>query len=366
MKQAKFGTSYVLMSPEGDSSGGGGDSSTSFDSVGDAVAELDRREQAREAERATAKEAKESAVLEADDEQPDTDSEPPDNEDYQDSEESDEVATDEPVDAPAEKKAKASLTEIEQDGKKYSVPAELKESFLRQSDYTRKTQELSSERAQVHAVYQQTTQLAQSIMQQQNQLAQYAQAMLGQPPGNDMIQTDPQGYLAQRAAYEQRMQQFQALMGQGQELSQHQEQLAAQQQAMQAQEFAKYRAAEETALAEHIPEMRDPAKKREIATRAVAVAQKYGFSPAEVVGVTDHRYVRVLKDMADMAAKLARYETADKDVHKRLANVAPRVQRPGTATTDGGKQDQSNAAKNQFMKSGRTMKDVARWARNST
>ena len=36
--------------------------------------------------------------------------------------------------------------EIELDGKKYTVPADLKDSFLMQSDYTRKTQEIAAER----------------------------------------------------------------------------------------------------------------------------------------------------------------------------------------------------------------------------
>lgn len=39
--------------------------------------------------------------------------------------------------------------EIELDGKKYTVPLDLKDSFLRQSDYTRKTQELAATRKEL-------------------------------------------------------------------------------------------------------------------------------------------------------------------------------------------------------------------------
>lgn len=39
--------------------------------------------------------------------------------------------------------------EIELDGKKYTVPLDLKDSFLMQSDYTRKTQELAAERKEL-------------------------------------------------------------------------------------------------------------------------------------------------------------------------------------------------------------------------
>lgn len=361
MKQAMYGISYALMSPEGaEGSSGGSEPSTSFDSVGDAVAELDRRDQARTDEKAAARAAARENPPEADDEQPDTDSPLPDDDDEgEDDDESDEVANDDEQDAPDEPKLKADLTEIEQDGKKYAVPTALKDSFLRQADYTRKTQELSGERAQVQAAYEQTAQLSQGLQQQQQQLAQYAQAMLGQPPTADMIQSDPQGYLAQRAAYEQRVGQFQALMGQGQALTQ-------QDQALQQQRSQQVRIAEEKALFEHIPELRDPAKKQVIASRMVDAAAKYGITPLEITSLMDNRQVRILKDFADMAEKLRRYESADKDVKKRLTNVPPKVQRPSSATQDGGQKESGTAAKSQFMKSGRTMKDVARWARNSS
>lgn len=41
--------------------------------------------------------------------------------------------------------------EVEHEGKKYSVPAELKAALLRQADYTRKTQELATQREQSQA-----------------------------------------------------------------------------------------------------------------------------------------------------------------------------------------------------------------------
>jgi len=43
------------------------------------------------------------------------------------------------------------LEEIEYEGERYAVPAKLKEAFLRQSDYTRKTQVLGEDRRQVEA-----------------------------------------------------------------------------------------------------------------------------------------------------------------------------------------------------------------------
>lgn len=44
------------------------------------------------------------------------------------------------------------FVEVEIDGKPYQVPAELKDGYLRQADYTRKTQEVANERKQVEAL----------------------------------------------------------------------------------------------------------------------------------------------------------------------------------------------------------------------
>jgi hypothetical protein len=48
--------------------------------------------------------------------------------------------------------AEPETVEIERDGKTFKVPAELKDDFLRQSDYTRKTQELAATRKELEAV----------------------------------------------------------------------------------------------------------------------------------------------------------------------------------------------------------------------
>lgn len=43
------------------------------------------------------------------------------------------------------------LVEVERDGQKYSIPAALKDDFLRQADYTKKTQEVAESRKEVEA-----------------------------------------------------------------------------------------------------------------------------------------------------------------------------------------------------------------------
>lgn len=63
--------------------------------------------------------------------------------------------------------------EIDYDGEKFKVPAKLKEAFLRQQDYTKKTQEVAEQRKAVEAHYQEVQRQAQ--VQQQN-FADYAKA----------------------------------------------------------------------------------------------------------------------------------------------------------------------------------------------
>jgi hypothetical protein len=66
------------------------------------------------------------------------------------------------------------LEEVDYEGKKYSVPKELREALLRQTDYTRKTQEVSEQRQALEsyaAQLQQATALQQQYQQEYGQLA---------------------------------------------------------------------------------------------------------------------------------------------------------------------------------------------------
>ena len=78
-----------------------------------------------------------------DDDEPETDE--PEGE-----EETEEVEAEGEEDAPVE--AKPDIEEIEIDGELYEVPAKLKEAFLRQSDYTQKTQSLAAERKEAEVL----------------------------------------------------------------------------------------------------------------------------------------------------------------------------------------------------------------------
>lgn len=63
--------------------------------------------------------------------------------------------------------------EIEHDGEKYKIPKALKDAFLRQQDYTQKTQTVAEQRKEVEA---RQAELAQREQVQQQNIAEYAKA----------------------------------------------------------------------------------------------------------------------------------------------------------------------------------------------
>lgn len=336
---------------------------SSFDSVSDAVAELDRRDAVRAEAKAEEKAARNAARMEQSEarEMPAPDAPAPEHEpddpeaDY---DASDEVATDEEDSEEPEERAVVQL-----DGKEIEIPKGTPRALVEavkklesdfRADYTRKTQEVAAERQQVHAAYQQTTQLSQQLQQTQAVLAQFYQQTIGEPPPLELAQTDPQSYLIQREMHAQRVQHFQHLMGTGQQLS-------AQQQAMFQHQHQQQLAAEFDKAAKAIPEIADPAKRAQLTQRLSGVLQKYGMTGQELGNVTDHRVLLMLRDLDKYHGR----QQAAGTVREKLANVAPKTQKPGTATQDGGRGAKAAQAKNQFMRSGRTLKDVQRYLSQS-
>ena len=80
-----------------------------------------------------------------------------------------------PSDEDEAQSSAAPSVEIEHDGKKYTIPAELKDSFLRHDDYTRKTMELGQSRSQLESFAQQ---LARSFQANEVYSAQLSECRL--------------------------------------------------------------------------------------------------------------------------------------------------------------------------------------------
>ena len=315
-----------------------------FDSIESAMAELDRRDEARKAPPEPEASQDDEEVVES---SPEQDEETPELSDEDGDE--DEVATEESEKA-EETDDQSDLEEIEYEGQKFLVPPELKGALLRNADYTQKTQALARDREQVQAAAQQTAQTLQALQQQQAVLAQFYQAAIGEPPSIELAQRDPQTYLVQRELHEQRVKQFQALMGHGQQLTQQQQQMMESQQ-------QQYLQRELQALHQKLPELRDETKRREFTGKAVEVAAKYGFSEQEVLNAVDHRSLLMLRDLMALEGR----KSAEKTVKQKMANVPPKTLKPAASAQTAPKAVKAKEAKAKFLRSDRSLKSAMRY-----
>ena len=145
------------------------------------------------------------------------------------------------------------------------------------------------------ALEKQYKQQAQALAQQQQQvLAMYQQAQQGglqapTPPSKELFDQDPIGYMEAKLTYDE------AKAAHDQQLYQLQ---GMQQQQAQQQQAARqaYLAEQAEVLKQYIPEIADPKKGEMLKTEIMDTGIHYGFTPEEMAGVSDARYVRALND----------------------------------------------------------------------
>lgn len=137
---------------------------------------------------------------------------------------------------------------------------------------------------------------------------------------NRLRQEDPQQYLLANQDFQARNNQIQTYMMQ---LQQHQAQQLQQQQS----EQAKFLETERSKMLEQFPEWRDTSKFQAAKTELSAYARSQGFQEAELAGIFDHRYMKVLHDASRYAALQAKESAALKQVR-----AAPPMAAPGSRT----------------------------------
>lgn len=366
---------------------------TSFDSVEQAVAELERRSAerraAKKAEKAAASEPEEAPEQQAkrrdeaddedDEEEPrrkdrkaerraeleddgdDSEDEAADaedggGEDEESDDERDEATAEEDDDEPATKVVKL-------DGKEIEIPKGTPRALVEtvsklaedlKADYTRKTQEAALAKQTAAERTKAGEELLAQVQRAQQTVLRMAQQMIGEPPSLELAQTDIQSYTIQKALYEQRVQQLQALNQESGGLTQAQQQRAA--------------AEREQALAEEarrmvavMPALAKPETRERFLLSAVDAASKSGFSREDVAAVSDHRMLHLLGRLIDAETRLAALDKAGTSVSAKLKNVPPKPVKAGVASSDQGRGDKARKAKADFLRSGRTMKDVQRY-----
>jgi hypothetical protein len=222
-------------------------------------------------------------------------------------------------------------------GQDVEVPlSELLNGYSRTEDYKAKTAEVAEQRRALEAKQAEITARAQAM-----------DALLASAPLDPVLaegqktdwlklaQEDPAGYVQRRAAFDERLAYWNAVSAERQRTMQE------------AQAEAMRQSSER--LAEALPEWRDETKRKEVVGKLRTTLNSYGFSEAELAGVTDHRVLLVAMDAAKWREAQAARQSAET---KRAAPPPPKVIRPGTANE--GANQQSKHARDLATKAKRT------------
>lgn len=222
------------------------------------------------------------------------------------------------------------LEEIDYEGERYQVPKKLKDGFLRQSDYTKKTQEVAEARAFVAL----QVQHLQQEREFQNAVApdmaalQQLEAAIKQYNGVDWSTLDTDTLVKTKhhldTLKERKAEAEQAVQAKRGQFNQY----VAKVQAEQAQKADEW-------LSKSIPAWSKPETKQEIAKAGLTE----GFTEAEIAAVRDPRYVKVLWKAAQFDKLQAQKNTVTKSAQK-----APPVIRPGSVPVNQGPQAQYKTA----------------------
>jgi len=259
----------------------------------------------------------------------------------EEAEESDEEGEEEP-----------DLYAVKVDGEEVEVTFdELLKGYSRQSDYTKKTQELSQGRKEIeeakstydsaltqmqHERQHYVTQLNQILQNSSNNLQEYDKI-----DWKTLKEDDPIEYVKLREDYRDGKDKMQAL--------DQQRQMAMQQQQAEAQKVQKEAIqAERGKMIEALPEWGDPDKQKELATNVKSYALTQGFSEEELNSLIDHRSVLVLM-------KAAKYDALEKaDVKSKKLKNKPKLVRSGKgASSSRNEKSKRNEQMKRLQQSGR-------------
>jgi hypothetical protein len=252
-----------------------------------------------------------------------------------------EVDTDQP-EAKEEPEAEEEAEEIEIEGEQFSVPKKLKNAFLRQEDYTKKTQEVAEQRRQleeqskfiqVQAQIQQAQfEKAVEVKGLANQVAEYEKL-----DWQALTQQDPAQAMALNMQYQQLQKQLQAKAQEMHGIGQQAQQLTAQQRQTLAAEGAK---AVKTKLPNWGPELQS----------AIAENTKsYGFNDSELSEIYDPRLIEVLHD----AMQWKKLQAAKPATMKKASAAKPLVKTSARSFKQSQESSQAKDMQARYRKTGR-------------
>jgi hypothetical protein len=238
---------------------------------------------------------------------------------YDPDEDQDTVETQE---AEAEEGAPESVLEIDMgDGTKIAVD-ELRNGYLRQADYSRKTQELANRRQALEADIARLEGI-------QQQFIDHLTSLIPPAPDLALAARDPNGYVRQKAAFDAAIAKVQELVALG-------EQPKAIRSQMSEADQKEHLAAEYQMLLQKFPQAGTEHGRQKFLASVREAAVELGFSEEDINSATDHRMYAMAywakRGMdADKAAKLAKSKV------QAAPQMSPR--KPGSGTEAGRNRD---------------------------
>ena len=272
-------------------------------------------------------EAEEAQPAEEEESQPETEDESFE----EDSEEEEEAEEVEEESEEPEGEEEEELYAVTVNGEEVAVSLdELLSGYSRQSDYTRKTQEVANDRKEMESLQQQYNSEVQKIQQERQQYMDTITNIISNNSGelekfsnidwNALRENDPIEYVTTREQYREAQEKIQGLQNEHARAAQAQQ---AQNNHAQ-QEMLKV---EKSKLVEALPEWGDPDKQKDLSANLQSYAKGQGFTDEELNSLIDHRSVLVL-------LKAQKYDLLqNSDVKSKKLKNKPKVIRSGTGTS---------------------------------
>lgn len=193
------------------------------------------------------------------------------------------------------------------DGPRRLTKSEIEKGFLRQSDYTRKTMEAADLRKKADAELAETAALKQQLTER---LQEWAIEPEQEPDWEAALSTHTaEEVLRAKAVWEKRGKQ--------------REKARQEWQALQQREAEATRAQEWGRLVEAVPEWADTERFKADYPSMAKVAGDFGFAAAEVEGIMDHRFWRVLKELSAYRSLQERKPAIEKKVAAAQPTLKP-------------------------------------------
>jgi len=208
-------------------------------------------------------------------------------------EESEEVLEDDSTGEIAEDEEAEFLFEI--DGQELTVD-EIRKGYLRQSDYTKKTQSLAEQRKEIDALTERYNAQLNQIQIERQQYIQHLQALSQNQDPEKKFDIDWERLrLEDPLEYVTKRQEFQEAKDRANELKERARQARAKAAADQQEQWAKVVEHEKAQLIAALPEWGETESQRQLATDLRAYAQGVGYSEPEIDSLVDHRSFLVLR-----------------------------------------------------------------------